>query len=100
MADIVDEAKHLNRHIMSIWSSKKLELEDIKSNKCKFFVRVGGTVAEKLSEVEAAFGKVSSVELEDVKGEFAFITDVISEAEYEEAAKKVADVKQRIRVEA
>lgn len=100
VADIVDEAKHLNRHIMSIWSSKKLELEDIKSNKCKFFVRVGGTVAEKLSEVEAAFGKVSSVELEDVKGEFAFITDVISEAEYEEAAKKVADVKQRIRVEA
>ena len=100
VADIVDEAKHLNRHIMSIWSSEKLELEDIKSNKCKFFVRVAGNEAEKLAEVESAFGKVKTVKLDDVNDEFAFVTEIITEADYEVAAQKVSDIKQRIRVEA
>lgn len=100
VADIVDEAKHLNRHIMSIWSSKKLELEDIKSNECKFFVRVAGDINSKLSDVEAAFGKVTPVTLDNVNDEFAFITKVMSEADYETAASKVADIKTRIRVEA
>ncbi len=100
VADIVDEAKHLNRHIMSIWSSKKLELEDIKSNECKFFVRVAGDINSKLSDVEVAFGKVTPVTLDNVNDEFAFITKVMSEADYETAASKVADIKTRIRVEA
>lgn len=100
VADIVDEAKHLNRHIMSIWSSKKLELEDIKSNECKFFVRVAGDINSKLSDVEAAFGKVTPVTLDNVNDEFAFITKVMSEADYETAASKVSDIKTRIRVEA
>lgn len=100
VADIVDEAKHLNRHIMSIWSSKKLELEDIKSNECKFFVRVAGDINSKLSDVEVAFGKVTPVTLDNVNDEFAFITKVMSEADYETAASKVSDIKTRIRVEA
>lgn len=29
VADVVDEARHLNRSIMAFWSSKKLELTDI-----------------------------------------------------------------------
>ncbi|NLL92553.1 MAG: homoserine dehydrogenase [Clostridiales bacterium] len=100
VADIVDEAKHLNKHIMSLWSSKKLELEDIKSNRCKFFVRVSGDAASRLDAVEEAFGKITPVTLDEVNGEFAFITEVISEADYEAAAQKVDGILQRIRVEA
>lgn len=100
VADIVDEAKHLNKHIMSLWSSKKLELEDIKSNRCKFFVRVSGDAASRLDAVEEAFGKITPVTLDEVSGEFAFITEVISEADYEAAAQKVDGILQRIRVEA
>lgn len=100
VADIVDEAKHLNKHIMSIWSSEKLQLEDIKSNKCKFFVRVEGAASERLKDIEEVFGKVTPVTLDDVTGEFAFITEVITEADYEEFAAKISGIKQRIRVEA
>ena len=100
VADIVDEAKHLNKHIMSIWSNEKLQLEDIKSNKCKFFVRVEGAASERLKDIEEVFGKVTPVTLDDVTGEFAFITEVITEADYEEFAAKISGIKQRIRVEA
>lgn len=100
VADIVDEAKHLNKHIMSIWSSEKLQLEDIKSNKCKFFVRVEGDASARLKEIEEVFGEVTPITLDDVAGEFAFITEVITEADYEEFASKISGIKQRIRVEA
>ena len=40
VADVVDEARHLNRSIMAFWSSKKLELTDISNSSRKFFVRV------------------------------------------------------------
>ncbi len=99
VSDIVDAVKHLNTNIMSFWSSKKLELTDIKLSEKKFFVRVSGTVEDKLAEVEKAFGKVEVIEVEDVTGEFAFITDVISEEKYDEAASKVEGIITRIRME-
>ena len=37
VSDIVDAVKHLNTNIMSFWSSKKLELTDIKLSEKKFF---------------------------------------------------------------
>lgn len=100
VADIVDDAKHLNRHIMSIWSSKVLELEDIKSNRCKFFVRTSGNMDAKLKDVEAAFGQVTSIKLDGINDEFGFITQEMSEADFETAASKINDIKTRIRVEA
>lgn len=100
VADVVEEARNLDKHIATIWSDEKLELGDIKDNKCKFFVRVAGDVASKEAEVKAAFGDVKFVTAEGVDGEFAFITDVMTEATFEAAKAKVNDVKQRIRVEA
>ena len=47
VADVVDEARHLNRSIMAFWSSKKLELTDISNSSRKFFVRVKGTPESK-----------------------------------------------------
>ena len=99
VSDIVDAVKHLNTNIMSFWSSKKLELTDIKLSEKKFFVRVKGNVGEKLAEVEKAFGKVEIIEVEDVKGEFGFVTDVITEEKYEEASAQVDGIITRIRME-
>ncbi len=99
VSDIVDAVKHLNTNIMSFWSSKKLELTDIKLSEKKFFVRVKGNVDEKLAEVEKAFGKVEIIEVEDVKGEFGFVTDVITEEKYEEASAQVDGIITRIRME-
>lgn len=99
VSDIVDAVKHLNTNIMSFWSSKKLELTDIKLSEKKFFVRISGDPSEKLSAVESAFGKVEVLKLDEIKNEFAFITDVISEAKYEEAADQVDGIITRIRME-
>lgn len=99
VSDIVDAIKHLNTNIMSFWSSKKLQLTDIKLSEKKFFVRVSGTVDTKLAEIEAAFGKVEVITLDELKDEFAFITSVMSEQAYEDAAVKVDGIITRIRVE-
>ena len=100
VADIVDEAKHLHTNIMTIWSNKKLALENLSTLKNKFFVRFDGSVDSKMSEVTKAFGDVKVVTVEGLDNEFAVITEVMTEAEFEVAAAKVNGVKSRIRVEA
>ena len=100
VADIVAEAKDLNKNIKTIWDATKLQLEDVKTNRCKFFVRVTGNEADRLTEITNVFGNVKTVKLDDVQNEFAFVTEVISEEMYEEAASKIDGVLQRIRVEA
>ncbi len=39
VADVVDAAKHIKTNIMTLWSSKKLNLDDIKNSEKRFFVR-------------------------------------------------------------
>ena len=84
VADVIDAAKHKNKHIPIIWEEDKLELGDIREYKQKFFVRVPTdmkeTVKQKMPELE-------EVKAEKVKGEFAFITPVLTENEFEEAVK-------------
>ena len=84
VADVIDAAKHKNRHIPIIWEEDKLELGDIREYKQKFFVRVPAdmkeTVKQKMPELE-------EIKTEKVKGEFAFITPVLTENEFEEAVK-------------
>ena len=98
VSDIVDAVKNLNTNVAIEWTDEKLELADYKTSEKKFFVRVNGTVAAKLSEVESAFGKVEVITLDELKDEFAFITEVMSENKYEEAASKVDGIITRIRM--
>lgn len=98
VADIVDAAKHLNRNIMTFWSSKKLELADNKTSKCKFFVRVKGSEDDKLEEITKNFGKVETVTVNDIHEEFGFVTDMISEEEYANAAANTKGIITRIRL--
>ena len=84
VADVIDAARHKNKHIPIIWEEDKLELGDIREYKQKFFVRVPAdmkeTVKQKMPELE-------EVKAEKVKGEFAFITPVLTENEFDEAVK-------------
>ena len=86
VADVVDEARHLNRSIMAFWSSKKLELTDISNSSRKFFVRVKGTTVE---QVEAVFDNVQIVNLKNLPGEFGFITECMKQGTYEEKVHKL-----------
>ena len=99
VSDVVDAAKHKNTHIMQIWSSKKLALSDIADAKSRFFVRVSGSADAKMEEVSEYFGDVEPVSVDGVTGEFAFVTDVISEAEFHKAAEKLEGMITRIRME-
>lgn len=98
VSDVVDEAKHLHRSIMSFWSSHKLELTDISNSQRKFFVRVKGNPEEELGRIQGIFGTVQPVVVPEVKGEFGFTTEVISEAEYKEKAEKLGTVIHMIRM--
>ena len=97
-ADIVDEARHLNKNIMSFWSPEKLELADISNSAKKFFVRVKGNPETDLEKVRTIFGMVQPIVLPEQEGEFGFITDVMSEAAYKEKAEQYGEVINRIRV--
>ena len=99
VSDIVDEVKHLHTNIMTKWSSKKLELADIADSRKQFFVRVKGTLAERKAELEEVFGTVLAAELEGIEGEFACITEVMSEREYEQKAEKLGGIQNRIRID-
>ncbi|MFQ9933534.1 MAG: homoserine dehydrogenase [Lachnospiraceae bacterium] len=99
VADVVDAAKHIKTNIMTIWSSKKLVLDDIKNSRKQFFVRVEGDKAARLEEIKNVFGDVTVISLEELKDEFGFITPVMSEAEYEAASLEVSGIKARIRIE-
>ena len=98
VADVVDEARHLNRSIMAFWSSKKLELTDISNSSRKFFVRVKGTPETELAKVQEVFGNVQPVVVADVDGEFGFVTEVMTEAEYKAKAESFGEVLGMIRV--
>lgn len=97
VADAVDAAKHLNQNMVTFWSSNKLTLSDIKESKKRFFVRVSGG-ADKVSEAEAVFGKVETVDA-GIAGEMGFVTEVMSEAEFAEKAEKMDGILNRIRME-
>ena len=99
VSDVVDEVKHIGTNILTTWSSKKLELADIQDSKKRFFVRIEGCVAERLAEIEHIFRPVQTVELEEIAGEFGFITEVLSESEYTEKAGKISGILNRIRVD-
>ena len=95
VADIVDIAKHLHRNIMISWSSKKLELVDCKKASSRFFVRA----TDSEEEVKAIFGNVEFVKVPEITDEVGFVTDVLTEEEFEEKSAKLKNMRQRIRVE-
>ena len=92
VADVVEAVRNKDRHLDINWDEEKLTLGDIRQYKQKFFVRVPE------SEKEAAKGKLSGlreVSTDRVKGEFAFITEPLTEAEFEKLTKDLS-VKNKI----
>lgn len=94
VSDVVDCARHLGKVIMCFWDDADVVLTGIEEAKRSFFVRVSG---DKEKEAIAAFESVRAVEA-DVPGEFAFVTDVMTEKEFNEKAEKIGIIS-RIRIE-
>ncbi len=94
VSDVVDCARHIGKVIMCFWDNAEVELTSIDKSSRRFFVRVA---EDKESLALQTFESVSVIEA-DVAGEFAFITDVMTEEEFNEKADKVGIIS-RIRVE-
>ncbi len=98
VADVVDAAKHLEKNIWTIWSSRKLELTDINLVKHRFFIRVAGDKELARSEAVKLFGEVEEVIAPGVTDEFAFITESITEQELKEKKEYLDGIVSTIRV--
>ena len=98
VADVIEMAKNPGKTLVTSWSTRKLPLADKGSWERKFFVRVSGKKADRQAEVEKLFGAVEYVELPGMD-EFAFVTPVMSEAEYEKKAGQLEGVLHMIRMD-
>lgn len=99
VGDIVDVVKNKGRDVMASWTGETLELKSKGETKRKFFVRMAGDKDELLQKVEAAFGPVTVISLNDVTDEFGFVTGRIKENIYEAMAAGFSNILHMIRVE-
>lgn len=95
VSDVVDCARHIGKVIMCFWDDEDVKVSDVSEARRAFFVRVD--VAKEKEAIDT-FKSVRVIEA-DVEGEFAFVTDVMSEKEFNEKADAVGIIS-RIRVEA
>ncbi len=98
VADVVDAAKHIGTNIMTIWSSKKLQLSDMKNARHRYFVRIAGNTDEIKEQAALLFGQIEEVTAPGVIGEYAFVTMSMSEETYREKASHLNDITSMIRV--
>lgn len=96
VADVIEEAQCLGTGRMSEWSSKKQELTNISETVKRYFVRVKGEAAQSAVQT-AAFGDVTLVDA-GLAGEYGFVTEQMSEEQYQECAAKTEGILSMIRV--
>ncbi|HIV25373.1 MAG TPA: homoserine dehydrogenase [Candidatus Scatomonas pullistercoris] len=95
--DVVDCARHIGKNIPLSWGNEKLNLMDTGDVKHRFFVRIQGSLSDRLPAVEAAFGQVETITVPGIEGEFAFITGEMPEAAYRDGAEKTEGIVHMIR---
>ncbi|MBQ7972564.1 MAG: homoserine dehydrogenase [Lachnospiraceae bacterium] len=96
VSDIIDCAKHQGKFIFCFWDQEKVTLSSKEEMCWKFFVRVKGD--KDSCGLMKAFGETEMINIPECQDEFAFITDEISEKEFEERIKEVSGVITRIRM--
>lgn len=85
VGDVVELAKNIGHNISCDWADESVVLDGLKDAKRKFFVRVG---AEVTAEADDLFKNVEEVKV-GFFDEYAFVTDEITESEFEEKKNKL-----------
>ena len=94
VSDVVDCARHIGKVIMCFWDGEDVDLTGIEEASGRFFVRVS---AEREAKALQVFEQASVIEA-DVPGEFAFITEKMTEKEFNKKAEETGIIS-RIRIE-
>ncbi len=96
VSDVIDCARHLGKSIMCFWDAEKVNLVGIEGTEKRFFVRVKGT---DYKAAEQIFGKVEAIHVKGLLNEYAFISNKMSEKEFQTKAEQLAGMITRIRIE-
>ena len=94
VSDVVDCARHLGKTVMCFWENEDVRVADIETDQGKYFVRVDSGRREAVME---AFGALAEISV-GISEEFAFITQVMTEREFNEKIKKAGGGINRIRM--
>lgn len=94
VSDVVDCARHPGKTIMCFWNDEDITLTDIADVKHRFFVRVN---ALKKDEAIAAFPSAAELNA-GVDGEYAFVTDTMTEKEFDGKLAAIGGAINRIRM--
>lgn len=95
VADVLDCARHIGKHLDVKWEDEKLEISPIDGAVRRFFVRVADADASKIQNV---FGDVI-LYTDVVAGECGFVTEEMSEAEYRQKADQLGNILSMIRMD-
>ena len=87
VADVVDAVKHQGTNVMTIWDEEKIELGNIRDFTCKFLVTVRNNGESTLAKIRENFSNVKFIMLDGKEDEIPFLTDVITEGEFEDKIK-------------
>lgn len=93
--DVVECCKNVGKNIPCNWVDEVVNLPGFKASKKQFFVRVG---AELKKDAIAAFEKVTEVTA-GYYDEFAFVTEVLSEADFAKKKEKTGMLINYLRLE-
>ena len=96
VGDVIEEAQMLGKGVVASWSPEKQVLTDVSGTSKRFFVRVKGSAADS-SAAEKAFGKIEVVDA-GLAQEYGFVTECMTEAEYEDRASKMENVLGMLRI--
>ncbi|MBQ9766228.1 MAG: homoserine dehydrogenase [Lachnospiraceae bacterium] len=97
VADVVAAIKNRDNHLEVKWDAEKFELSDVSESKKQFFVRIEDTEAGRM-EAEKVFGVDEFITDESVKGECAFVTAIMTEAEFAKKEAMLTAIRNRIRM--
>lgn len=98
VSDVVDAARHMGVNVRVNWEKEKLELASMDESQTRFFVRLSGAKTENAAKVTEIFKTVQEVEA-GIAGEYAFVTEKITEADFKRKAEQLGNVVSRIRVD-
>lgn len=94
VSDVVDCARHQGKTVMCFWENDDVKVEQIGNHQCKFFVRV---TAERKDSAMEAFGSLAEVNV-GITEEFGFMTQVMTEKEFNDKIEKIGGCINRIRI--
>lgn len=94
VSDVVDCARHQGKTVMCFWENENVEVAGIENDTGKYFVRVGSDKKEAAMEV---FGSLAEISV-GIAEEFAFMTQVMTEREFNGKIDKIGGCINRIRI--